>query len=102
MAFRSASPMARRWPAAALRSPPVAEDTDDAYADGSCVGSAIGIVDGRDVVRELWRLRPALKVEGIAVVQDDKGTTLEVVTDADDPKVPARLLSVSLQRERKT
>ena len=80
----------------------VAEDTDDAYADGSCVGSAIGIVDGRDVVRELWRLRPALKVEGIAVVQDDKGTTLEVVTDADDPKVPARLLSVSLQRERKT
>ena len=77
----------------------VAENTDDAYADGTCAGSAIGIVDCRDVMRALWQLRPALKVEGIAVVQDGKGTTLEVVTDADDPKVPARLLSVFMQGE---
>ena len=78
----------------------VAEHTDDAYADGPCAGSAIGIVDAGDVVEALWQLRPALKVEGIAVVQDHQAMTLEVVTDADDPKAPARLLTVSLPRLR--
>lgn len=44
----------------------VAEDTGDSYRDGTCAGSAIGIVDRDARVSALWRLEPSLKVEGIA------------------------------------
>ena len=74
----------------------VAESTDDAYADGPCSGSAIGIVDGNGRVQALWRLSPPLKVEGIAVVERGRRLAIEVVTDADNPKVPARLLAVEI------
>jgi hypothetical protein len=74
----------------------VAEATDDAYADGPCAGSAIGIADRRGKVRELWRLAPPLKVEGIAVSVNGRRLRVEVVTDADNPRVPARLLAVDL------
>ena len=43
----------------------VAEATEDSYADGECVGAAIGIIDAKDRLRALWQLEPALKVEGI-------------------------------------
>lgn len=68
----------------------VAEDTDDSYADGDCAGSAIGIADDRDRVRALWRLEPALKVEGIAAKRAGRSLELTVVTDADDASVAAR------------
>ena len=74
----------------------VAENTDDAYADGSCAGSAIGISGGDGRVRALWRLSPPLKVEGIAVASSGRRLEVEVVTDADNPKVPARLLGARL------
>jgi hypothetical protein len=74
----------------------VAESTGDSYADGPCAGSAIGIVDGRDRVRALWQLKPPLKVEGIAVVERGGRLDIELVTDADNPKVPARLLAASM------
>ena len=74
----------------------VAERTHDAYADGPCVGSAIGIIGRDDRLRRQWRLSPPLKVEGIAVEARRGKLRVLVVTDADDPKVPARLLSASL------
>jgi hypothetical protein len=74
----------------------VAESTDDAYADGPCAGSAIGIVDGRARLRALWRLSPPLKVEGIAVRGRGRRLQVEVVTDADNPRVPARLLAATI------
>lgn len=76
----------------------VAENTGDAYADGSCAGSAIGIIGGDDSVRALWRLTPPLKVEGIAVTERRSGLFVCVVTDADDPKTPAQLLAARLRR----
>lgn len=76
----------------------VAENTDDAYADGPCAGSAIGVIGGDDSVRALWRLTPPLKVEGIAVTERRSEIVVCVVTDADDPKTPARLLAASVRR----
>ena len=48
-----------------------------------------------DKLRNLWRLKPSLKVEGIAVERTFTRTRVMVVTDADDPKIPARLLATS-------
>lgn len=78
----------------------VAEATDGAYEDAACAGSAIGIIARDDKLRNLWRLEPPLKVEGIAVEQDSRGIRVMVVTDADDPKVPARLLATRLPARR--
>ena len=76
----------------------VAEDTDDSYADGRCAGSAIGIARADRIVA-LWRLRPSLKVEGIAVRTVAAGLELTVVTDADDASHPAKLLRTVIPRE---
>jgi hypothetical protein len=78
----------------------VAENTQDAYADGACAGSAIGIIGANDKLRSLWRLAPPLKVEGIAVEETRTSLRIQAVTDADDPKVPARLLAVTIDRDR--
>ena len=67
----------------------VAEATDDSYADGGCLGAAIGIIDANDRLRALWQLEPALKVEGIDARVTSKGLQLTVVTDADRASVPA-------------
>ena len=75
----------------------VAEATDDSYADGACLGSAIGIIDGNDRLRALWCLDPALKVEGIEARMQGSALELTVVTDADRASVPAQLLTVTLR-----
>ncbi|TCL90692.1 hypothetical protein C8J38_10752 [Rhizobium sp. PP-WC-2G-219] len=74
----------------------VAENTGDAVADGPCVGAAIGIIgsDGRLV--SLEPLDRPFKVEGIAVRVDGDRLDVRLVTDADDPAIPALLLSTSL------
>lgn len=78
----------------------VAENTDDAYADGHCAGSAIGIIGGDDTVRALWRLTPPLKLEGIAVDERRHVLHIQVVTDADDPETPGQLLGATLRLAR--
>lgn len=75
----------------------VAEDTRDAYADGACAGSAIGVIGSNGNVKAMWRLAPPLKVEGIAVEERRRTLGLLVVTDADNPKRPARLLEATLR-----
>ena len=75
----------------------VAEATEDSYADGECVAAAIGIIDGNDRLRALWRLAPALKVEGIEARVKGEALELTVVTDADRASVPAQLLTVTLR-----
>ncbi len=74
----------------------VAEDTDNAYDDGACVGAAIGMAD--DQHRLLWmkRVTPAHKIEGVDARQQADGIHLLLVTDADDPMAPACLLSVKV------
>ena len=75
----------------------VAEDTDDSYADGGCLGSAIGVVDRSDRIASLWRLAPPLKVEGIEARSVGRRLELTVVTDGDDPGRPALLLRASVR-----
>jgi hypothetical protein len=76
----------------------VAEDTEDAYRDGPCLGGAVGIVgvDGR--LLSLQRLDRPYKVEGISTRTVVDGLAVLLVTDADDPAVPAMLLSTSMTR----
>ena len=75
----------------------VAEATEDSYADGACVGAAIGIIDADDRLRALWQLVPPLKVEGIEARVTGKGLELTVVTDADRASVSSQLLTVTLR-----
>lgn len=74
----------------------VAEDTDDSYADGRCSGSVVGVVDPGGALVATHRLEAPLKVEGIAVRLDDRGMSLCLVTDADDPTQASQLLLARL------
>ncbi len=69
----------------------VAENTDNALDDGPCLGAAIGRVDARARIRWIRPVDPLYKIEGIDVQQ---GAQLRawLVSDADDPRVPASLL----------
>lgn len=68
----------------------VAEDTDDSYSDGACLGAAIGEITLHGELLRCDMLAEPHKIEGIAL--DASGTRLYAVTDADDPAVPAQLL----------
>jgi hypothetical protein len=70
----------------------VAENTKDSFHDGPSVGSAIGRMDARSRLRWIRPVPPQFKIEGIEV--DAQGAHLGawLVTDADDPAVPASLL----------
>lgn len=72
-----------------------AEDTGSAFDDGSCAGSAIGLIDGGTLLRLEPFDRPC-KVEGVHARV--KGDTIELllVTDADDAMRPGQLLSATL------
>ncbi len=74
----------------------VAEATDDSIADGVCVGSAIGLMDAQGAGLALWRLPNHDKVEGIALRRRGGTIDLALVTDADDPRMPSRLLVARL------
>ncbi len=73
----------------------VAEDTEDAYNDGRCTGAAVGIADG-DELRCLYRLAYPLKVEGVHATVEGDAVRLLLVTDADDPAIPASVFSAVL------
>jgi len=70
----------------------VLEDTDNAYEDGSCLGSALVRLAPDGVLRWLRRLDTASKVEGIAL----DGDCIWLVSDADDRAIPSRLLRATL------
>lgn len=73
-----------------------AEAADDAYADGPLRGAAVGWLTPAGDLGALHRLDVVLKVEGIAVQQLGDVAALRLVTDADDPDVPAQLLTATL------
>ena len=75
----------------------VAEDTPDAYRDGPCAGAAIGIATRDGVLRRLIRIDAPHKIEGIDATLDGDAIRLLLVTDADDPAVPACLYSATLE-----
>jgi hypothetical protein len=70
-----------------------AEDTSDSYADGTCLGSVVGVVDSGGVCRLIEPISVRCKAEGIAVTAEAGGLRVLLVTDADDRATPASLLS---------
>jgi hypothetical protein len=73
-----------------------AEDTSDNYADGRCLGSAVGVVGADAKLRTLERLDLVCKVEGIAASLAGNLLQLLLVTDADDRGAAALLLAGTL------
>lgn len=69
----------------------VAEQTDNSYDDGACLAVAIGVADCDGSVRSMRRLAPTRKVEGIEAQVRGATITIGMVTDADDPSIPAEL-----------
>lgn len=69
----------------------VAERTDNAYDDGACVAAAIGIAASDGPVRSMRRLAPTRKIEGVEAQVRDGRIVIGMVTDADDPAIPAEL-----------
>jgi len=76
----------------------VAEDTEDAFHDGTCIGAAVGIVDNDGHLRWLRQLDRPYKVEGIHARLDGDRLELLLVTDADNAEVPAMLLSATTKK----
>ncbi len=76
----------------------VAESADDNYADGPCVGAAVGVIGADGKLDWVRKLRPTRKVEGIAVRPGSRGREVLLVTDADDAQVPAGLYAARLGR----
>lgn len=74
----------------------VAEDTDDTYRDGPCLGSAIGCLSREGTLEWLQRLDVHAKIEGIDVRRAGHLLQLRMVTDADDAGVPGQLLEAQI------
>jgi hypothetical protein len=75
----------------------VAEDTQDAYRDGPCIGAAIGIIDTGGHLLSAERLDRPYKVEGISALLRNGRIDLMLVTDPDERTIPAVLLSTSIR-----
>ena len=75
----------------------VAEDTQDAQNDGAFVGAAIGLMSRDRQLRWVRSVTPSFKIEGIETIGNHADPNILLVTDADDPAVPALLLSANLK-----
>jgi len=75
----------------------IAEDTDNAYSDGACAGAALGIIAASGELRRIGPVLPSAKIEGIFATQQQTELQLLLVTDADDPRIPAALYAATLR-----
>ncbi len=75
----------------------VAEDTNNAVADGACVGAVIGLATRDQGIAWQRRVVPTHKIEGIEARLVGGRLSILCVTDADDPDVPAQLLKASAE-----
>jgi hypothetical protein len=66
-----------------------AEDTDNPYDDGAVLGSVLGCYSLAHGEMTLVSLDGAWKVEGVEALDDGR---ILMVTDGDDPHLPALLL----------
>jgi len=73
-----------------------AEDTSNAYNDGVCAGSAIGLINRDGQLSKVMTVDQRVKLEGICATVSDNVIHLLAVTDADDVAVPAELYSATL------
>ena len=73
-----------------------AEDTENSYLDGKCVGAAIGLIDQERQLRWIKSVEPVYKIEGISAQALGGQLQIYLVSDADDPKTPAQLLETHI------
>jgi hypothetical protein len=76
----------------------VAEDTDNSYDDGACVGAAVGTLDQHGRLTLLEHLAVPYKLEGIHAWHSPAGIEFIAVTDADAVDAPACVLAGCLRR----
>ncbi len=74
----------------------VAENTQDHYNDGPCLGAAIGVMTRNGKLRCLHPLNRPHKIEGIDARMDGDCMHLLLVTDDDNAAKPAALFSATL------
>ena len=71
-------------------------EPDAGDADGGSLGSAVGLMSPGGEVLELEPVDVQVKVEGLAVVQDEGSIEAYMVTDEDDPDIPTDLWRLTL------
>lgn len=71
----------------------VAEDTDNNYDDGACIGAAVGVIDRQGQLRHLEPLATPHKLEGIQAWPDADGIRFLAVSDPDDATIAASLFA---------
>jgi hypothetical protein len=76
-----------------------AEATSNAYDDGDCVGSVLGLVDTNHRVVWTQRIHPVCKVEGLSATVTPEGLSLLLATDADDRAQASTLLLTAVPSE---
>jgi hypothetical protein len=76
----------------------VAEDTEDSYSDGPCVGAGIGVIGRDEKLSRFMPIDPPYKVEGVDASVDGEVVRLLLVSDADDASTPSMLFSAALER----
>lgn len=69
----------------------VAEDSENAYDDGACSASALGVLAPNGRLQSMRRLVPSAKVEGIHARLVGRAVRMHLVSDADDVNIPASL-----------
>lgn len=74
----------------------VAENSENTYLDGPCLGAVIGLIGTDGKVEIQHRLEPAHKVEGVHATVHGDFIDLLMVTDADDADVPGKLLGAQI------
>jgi hypothetical protein len=79
-----------------------AEDTDNAYLDGKCLGSVIGIISTQNEITFLEPIDRKIKLEGIAAEIIGNQIKVILVSDADNPNIPASLYSASIEIYKST
>lgn len=92
LCFTDATPL----PDGSLVFTAAAENTADAYNDGACMGSAIGIINSDGKLHSIQTIDELVKLEGIEASVIGNTVQLLLVTDADDEAVPAQLYSAEL------
>lgn len=73
-----------------------AENTSDAYLDGQCMGSIIGVINSAGNLHSTSTIDKLIKAEGIEAQLINDTIHLLLVTDADDASAPAQLYAAEL------
>jgi len=73
-----------------------AENTSDAYLDGQCMGSIIGLINSQGDLHSTMAIDKIVKAEGVEAQLVNNKVHLLLVTDADDATAPAQLYTAEL------